>query len=275
MQETSSVMRRISGIREKGERGDFCIDTYRIYDSCREQNCFENLPVFLTDITLGRLGAQKDLQAKQIKILGVKLKRTSVPFQDGLIRIGATYYFSATLTNGTDYYSGLAIGNKEYCLYAGKSDTVTFRACVSENECSGDEFATRQTPLLVVLECAEPIPLCTEFRSFIPENAPNKGLEIPRFIADNFEGTFQVAQSPKGFFTVTVGLFSIIKTERKNSIVVPACDYCIPGAKCTDQAPSEDPCTFFGKMPFPMEEFYPDLRPGKPRLPHDAQNTDQ
>ena len=54
----------------------------------------------------------------------------------------------------------------------------------------------------------------------------------------------------------TVGQFSIIRLERDTQLVVPAYDYCLP-EKESPVTVTDDPCTLFSRIHFPVEEFFP------------------
>ena len=53
-----------------------------------------------------------------------------------------------------------------------------------------------------------------------------------------------------------MGQFSIIRLERDTQLVVPAYDYCLP-EKESPVTVTDDPCTLFSRIHFPVEEFFP------------------
>ena len=52
------------------------------------------------------------------------------------------------------------------------------------------------------------------------------------------------------------GQFSIIRLLRTTQLLIPAYDYCLPEKECVG-ASEDDPCTMFGRIRFPVEEFFP------------------
>lgn len=58
---------------------------------------------------------------------------------------------------------------------------------------------------------------------------------------------------------VSIGIFSIIKLERRVQLLVPSYDYCVPKKECVG-AGEDDPCDLFERIDFPMDEFYPPER---------------
>ena len=56
--------------------------------------------------------------------------------------------------------------------------------------------------------------------------------------------------------SVTLGLFSIVRILRDVQVVIPASKFCLPEKEC--HGPSEEePCTYFEKLCFPTNEFFP------------------
>ena len=48
----------------------------------------------------------------------------------------------------------------------------------------------------------------------------------------------------------------IVRLERDTQLVVPAYDYCMPEKECPGTI-TDDPCTLFSRIHFPVEEFFP------------------
>lgn len=55
---------------------------------------------------------------------------------------------------------------------------------------------------------------------------------------------------------VTLGLFTIVRLERDVQLLIPVIDYCIPQKECVTSTDS-DPCDFFERLRFPVDEFFP------------------
>ena len=64
-----------------------------------------------------------------------------------------------------------------------------------------------------------------------------------------------LTDTPRRWLT-TIGQFSIIRLERDTQLVVPAYDYCMPEKECPGTV-SDDPCTLFSRIQFPVDEFFP------------------
>ena len=78
---------------------------------------------------------------------------------------------------------------------------------------------------------------------------------IPEGIRHVFSEKLVFNDTARRWF-VTVGQFSIIRLERDTQLVVPAYDYCLP-EKESPVTVTDDPCTLFSRIHFPVEEFFP------------------
>jgi hypothetical protein len=78
---------------------------------------------------------------------------------------------------------------------------------------------------------------------------------IPEKIRSRFDGCFVDNVGANNVY-VTIGVFSVIRMERKVQLMLPACHFCLP-EKDSKPCDNDDPCSIFGKMSFPMAEFYP------------------
>ena len=79
--------------QSKGARGACCIDTYRIYDFCRNQECLEEMRLFVTDEGQRILDSANAIRVKNIKVLWTKIDTEEMPFNKGYFQINIRYYF--------------------------------------------------------------------------------------------------------------------------------------------------------------------------------------
>ena len=55
---------------------------------------------------------------------------------------------------------------------------------------------------------------------------------------------------------VSLGLFSVVRTVRDVQIKIPYSQFTLPEKECASPD-EEEPCTFFEKLGFPTNEFFP------------------
>ena len=78
---------------------------------------------------------------------------------------------------------------------------------------------------------------------------------IPEEIRSFFSERLIFNDTARRWFA-TIGQFSIVRLERDTQLVVPAYDYCMPEKECPGTI-TDDPCTLFSRIHFPVEEFFP------------------
>ncbi|MBR5590632.1 MAG: hypothetical protein IKW40_03790, partial [Anaerotignum sp.] len=73
-------MRNICTSQSGRERDMVCIDTYRVLDSCRDKDCFENVRVYLTCCGQDIIQRTNVIRAKHAKVLWSYIDTEPVPF---------------------------------------------------------------------------------------------------------------------------------------------------------------------------------------------------
>ncbi|MBE6550787.1 MAG: hypothetical protein E7665_01495 [Ruminococcaceae bacterium] len=243
-----------------------CIDTYRIYDSCRTQECIEDLRVLVTDADQETLNNASAVRVRSCKILWTQISTEEMPFNKGYFQIDIRYYFYITLDcclgfGNSREVQGLAIYDKTVILFGGEGNVSVFQSDIYRQFCSAPDLGgmnvTANLPRAVV-EVAEPVVLSLNMTETCAEPTPfSRGEPIPESICACFGGSFFTdCVRTKNVF-VTIGVFSVVRIERPSQIVIPACEVCIPDKTCDSSSAYSDPCTLFRSMSFPIEEFYP------------------
>ena len=78
---------------------------------------------------------------------------------------------------------------------------------------------------------------------------------VPDSVCRVFDDALVIGGECKRAF-VSLGVFSIVKLERRVQLLIPSYDYCVPSKECVG-ATDDHPCDLFDRIDFPMEEFYP------------------
>ena len=81
---------------------------------------------------------------------------------------------------------------------------------------------------------------------------------IPDSVSRIFDGNLVSGNERKRVF-VSIGIFSIIKLERRVQLLIPSYDFCIPKKECVG-ATDDNPCDLFERITFPVDEFFPPER---------------
>lgn len=81
---------------------------------------------------------------------------------------------------------------------------------------------------------------------------------VPESVCRIFDDALVTGGEAKRVF-VSIGIFSIIKLERKVQLLIPSYDFCIPNRECVG-ATDDNPCDLFDRIQFPVDEFFPPER---------------
>ena len=86
-----------------------CIDTNRVYDSCADKDCLEDVKVYIPDCFQELIDRATAIRSKSIKVAGTNINVEPVPFNKGYFQICIRYYFCITF---------------EVCICGGKSAEI-------------------------------------------------------------------------------------------------------------------------------------------------------
>lgn len=81
---------------------------------------------------------------------------------------------------------------------------------------------------------------------------------IPDSVSRVFDDSLILGGEQKRVF-VSIGIFSIIRLERRVMLLIPAYDFCVPQKECIG-ATDDNPCDLFDRISFPVDEFFPPER---------------
>ena len=254
--------RQLSGQNRRDcDRGPVCIDTYRVLDSCRDRDCFEDVRVYLTEFgqeTIEKTGA---VRVKSAHVVWAYIDVDPIPFNRGFyqltIRIYSKLECEACLGAGrTEDFDGLAVVEKNVVLFGSEGGVSIFKSDPCESGfCPTKKpkcCRTSNAPIGVI-ETVDPIVLDVRVTDGRPCRFCTCVDELPDCVASQFAGTLvECGASPH--LCVTLGFFTVIRLERPAQYLVSATEYNVPNKECV-QAQSADPCSVFRQMSFPVDEF--------------------
>ncbi len=236
-----------------------CVHTRKVYDSCRDKDCMQDLRVYLTQSsqeTLDRAATVKPLSAR---VIWVYVDVDTVPFNKGFYTVDAVYYYRVTAeafpgVGRPVQLTGLASYTKRVILYGSEGRMRTFYSTYTP---TAEDVAEDDTMPSAAVEAVEPILLAVHAADAV---IPGTGgvSELPDAVVSAFDEPLVLDNTGRMLYA-TVGQFSIVKLERETQLLIPVYDSCIPEKICENA--SEDPCQVFDRFRFPVEEFNPpDLR---------------
>ncbi|MBO5110016.1 MAG: hypothetical protein J6D21_04790 [Clostridia bacterium] len=250
-------------------RETVCIDTYRVLDSCRDKDCFENVRVYLTNFGQEIIERTSNIRSKCAKIVCADIDVENVPFNRGFyqlsIRIHIKITFEACMGQGNiQEFEGVAVTEKKVVLFGGEGSVNIFRSEVGEDgfcKCPTKKDASSNLPI-AIMEAVDPIVLSTK----VVEPAYMCGCccclcDIPDSVLASVNGNLMDYSDNRNKLIVSIGIFSVIRLQRPAQYLISATQYCVPDKECV-VAEEENPCALFRNMIFPINEFCP------PSVPH-------
>lgn len=250
-----------------GVKETVCIDTYRILDSCRDKDCFENVKVYMTDYGQEIIERTSNIRAKEARVLWAYIDVDTVPFNRGFYQLNVRIYIKiiceACLCPGNvQELEGIAVVEKKVILFGSEGSVSIFK---SEAGCTGfcspigkGAKASSNLPI-AVLETVDPIILSASIAE--PHSCQCRCCcaveDIPENVCCCVSGSLCDGEARgQNSLYVTLGLFSVIRIERPTQLLVNAVEYCVPEKECV-MAEEDDPCKLFRSMAFPINEFCP------------------
>ncbi|MBQ3378899.1 MAG: hypothetical protein IJG50_03430 [Clostridia bacterium] len=247
-----------------------CIDTKRIYDSCRDRDCLRDLPVYFPRCTIPVINRAQSVRAKGIELIWADIDTEAISFNRGYYSVSIRYYFRITLDVFTGMgqsvsVSGVATADKTAILFGSEGSARTF----SSKYTAGDsDSAQRQTDNLpeASVETVDPMILQARIADTASEGDDCcccccfDAQRLPGCVSGVFED--EITPEADRQVLVTIGIFSIIRLSRKVQILIPVYDFCIPQRDCEGAAAGteQDPCELFSQFGFPMDDFFPPNR---------------
>ena len=252
MSDCMNTVSDFSNVREA-----VCISTQKIMDACRDQDCMENVPVYLTAESQNTLECATSVKARSAELLYASVDVEPVGYQEGYYSVSIQYYYRViadavlcAVKPVTIY--GLAMSSKQAMLYGGQGRAGTF---------TSNGTRTAQQPTGVV-EAVDPVILCAKIVELChcgPQPVCTCGeAALPEGVTAAFDDQL-VFTGMNRQLQVTLGQFSLVRLERQTQLLIPSYDYCMPSKACTEggAGAKETPCEAFAKMKFPVSAFFP------------------
>lgn len=251
-----------------------CIHTKKIYDSCRDKDCIEDLRFYPRLQYADIVSRALSVKGGTARLLHIYVDVEPVTFNRGFYTVDLRFFYCVTLQAYLASpipvtVEGLCVFDKRVILFGSEGNAKIFSSEFRDGE--PDMQMMRKTNLPVaVAEAVDPIVLDARLTEACDLHCDcNCDLaEIPAFINGYFDGELCAGGDPRRIY-VTLGQFSIVRLERDSQLLVPVYDYCMPTKECAGGA-GEDPCDLFHNIAFPVNEFFP---PNTVRMPETYEDT--
>ena len=265
---TAGPITSANGVREA-----VCIHTKKIFSSCKDKDCIEDLTFYPTATAQSVIDASQSIRGGRVEPLHVGVDVEPVSFNRGFYTVDMRFFYNVTLQA---YLScpapvtveGLCVFDKRAILFGSEGNAKIFSSKMRVGEPDVQMMKRSNLPIAVV-EAVDPIVLDARILDCCGKRECDCDLcEVPSFVSQCFNGELSSGDDCRRVY-VTLGQFSIVRLERDTQLLIPVYDYCIPQSECScgDQ---EDPCGLFRNVAFPIGEFFP---PSTLEMPKDYAST--
>lgn len=235
-----------------------CINSGRIYDSCSDKDCLEDLEVNFTPLNQAIINNATSVKCKCVQVYTVLMSVEEVAFNRGFYSVDMTFYFLVTLDAIVSPLTppvkveGISVFNKKVILYGSEGNVNLFTSdeVVTNHAKSCCKDTNMPKASISVVN-----PICLNVKLVEPTNCNSEcNFCCPDVVSKLFDDEFDYCK-PKKIVYVSIGLFSIVQLERTVQMMIPVYDFCIPEKECVST--TDDPCEMFKKIKFPVNDFFP------------------
>ena len=262
-----------------------CLQVEKVYDSCKEKDCIEDLEVH--GISHHLIKHAIDASCKEVEVEHVIIDVDPLKFKRGFYTVTVTFVFKVCVelffkNKAPKTRCGVAIFTKKVILFGSQGRVRIFKAKSKRGrDIQYTPFLEQDNRPIGVVEVAEPICLSAKIAEECePCTLSARDIDIIQSILgviqsnmavvdvdakDNADVDVDINQNntiniggtgkPEKKLLVTIGIFTIIKLTRLVQVLVPAFGFCNPPI-CIEST-NEDPCEFFDTIRFPKDAFFP------------------
>lgn len=233
-----------------------CIDAMRIYDSCSDKDCLEDIRVLFPPERQTMVDSATNVRIRDVSVITVYLDLQPIPFNKGFYSVDMTFFFDVCveLFGGPAAcpvpVNGVSVFNKKVVLYGSEGNVKLFSSGPCEE---GEELQDTTVLPKATVQVAEPVALSARLCDR-PLCSCEPYCRIPESICRRYGGSVETAPQRNNVY-VTIGMFIIVQLMRNVQMLIPAYDFCVPEKECT--CSSDNPCDLFRQIDFPTDEFFP------------------
>lgn len=237
------------------------VHTNKIYDSCKDKDCIEDLRLYPTAASLSVIENAVSLRPKKAELLYVAIDVEEVTFNRGYYTIDMQFFYKITadaysLINRSAEVTGLTVFNKRVILFGSEGNAKIFTSGTLFG--SNDILLPERSKLpTAVVEAVDPIILSIKIADVVDTDPADDTdlVDVPEFISSAFTSPLTLEAGSRRAL-ITLGQFSIVRLERDAQLLIPSYDNFVPTKECGGSS-EDDPCALFSKICFPVDEFFP------------------
>lgn len=236
-----------------------CVDAGRVYDSCCDRDCLEDLRLYFNPETQLLVNNAIGVRARSATLLNTLVDIEPVTFNRGYYSVDILFYFLVDVDLYTaessvpTTVSGLCTFSKKVILYGSEGNARIFSSSTTEAETESVLPTETNNPTAYV-QTVDPIILSASICQCCGFECSGS-LNAPAPVLATIGGVIAPADTVQRKVVVSLGIFTVVQIVRNVQMLMPVYDFCVPNKECVTGA--DDPCDVFNRIEFPMEEFFP------------------
>ena len=122
-----------------------CIDAQRVYDSCSDKDCIEDIRVLFPAARQSLVDSATNVRVREVNVITVYIDLQPIPFNKGFYSVDMTFFFDVCLDlfGGTAScpvpINGVAIFNKKVVLYGSEGNVKLFTSGCSMDDVQAED----------------------------------------------------------------------------------------------------------------------------------------
>ncbi len=236
-----------------------CVDAGRVYDSCCDRDCLEDLRLFFNPTDQAIVNGAIGVRARSATLLTTLVDVEPVTFNRGYYSVDMTFYFSviadiytADSTTPTSV-TGIAAFNKKVILFGSEGNAKVFSSDTPTTEFETTLPTAANVPTAYV-QSVDPIVLSASVISCAGGTC-TQAINPPASVLNTIGGELAPADTVEQTVLVTLGIFTVVQLVRNVQMLMPVYEFCVPNKECVST--TDDPCEVFNRIQFPIDEFFP------------------
>ena len=214
---TAGPITSANGVREA-----VCIHTKKIFSSCKDKDCIEDLTFYPTATAQSVIDASQSIRGGRVELLHVGVDVEPVSFNRGFFTVDMRFYYRVILqavNNGmrATEIEGLATFDKRVMLFGGESRAKVFSSYPVPGGADYPIDLTANLPTAVV-SAVDPLLLCARIVDCSCGNCCDCAAVtgVPTGIAEAFDEPILFEPQTRRV-CISIGQFSIVRLEAAHS----------------------------------------------------------
>ncbi len=237
-----------------------CINADRIYDTCCDRDCLEDLRCYFTPRGQEVIEQAINVRIRGAEVINVFIDVEPVHFNRGFFTCDLTFFFLVQLDAFITPHAqpipveGVCYFDKKVILYGSEGNVKIFSNEFSADEETDSQMCPSNNLPICNVQTVDPVAL--EAHICEVRDCYEGCRCMPSCVCNRLGGEVAQGGSDKAVYA-TLGLFTIVQLVRKVAMLIPVYDFCIPEKECSRETPNDNPCDLFNQIKFPTNDFFP------------------